>query len=150
MVDTGASYTIVPPCLLKDIGVSPIDKISLMLAHGQTVEHYMGEARAIICGRGIYTLLVLDADHARALYGPTPSRIRSLENLYMRGDIASHFPSSTHPVQFRAVPADQHSPLVVRDVHHDFVQDSLGLGEGGLGVGVVGTPHYSVDADDIP
>ena len=39
MVDTGASYTIVPACLLKDIGVSPIDKISLMLAHGQTVEY---------------------------------------------------------------------------------------------------------------
>ena len=30
MVDTGASYTIVPAKLLKDLGVSPIDKISLV------------------------------------------------------------------------------------------------------------------------
>ena len=67
MVDTGASYTIVPGKLLTDIGISPKDKISLVLADGRTVQYPMGEARAIICGRGIYTLLVLDADHARAL-----------------------------------------------------------------------------------
>ena len=34
MVDTGASYTIVPGKLLTDIGISPIDKISLVLADG--------------------------------------------------------------------------------------------------------------------
>ena len=32
MVDTGASYTIVPARLLRELGVSAIDKISLVLA----------------------------------------------------------------------------------------------------------------------
>ena len=69
MVDTGASYTIVPSKLLTEIGISPIDKISLVLADGRTVEYAMGEARAFISGRSIPTLVVFGADDARALLG---------------------------------------------------------------------------------
>ena len=69
MVDTGASYTIVPAHLLKDMGISAIDKISLVLADGRTVEYEMGEARATISGRSIPTLVVFGADDARALLG---------------------------------------------------------------------------------
>ena len=69
MVDTGASYTIVPSHLLKDIGISPIDKIELVLADGRTVEYDMGEARATINGRSIPTLVIFGADDARALLG---------------------------------------------------------------------------------
>ena len=39
MVDTGASYTIMPAGLLKELGVAPIDKISLVLADGRPVEY---------------------------------------------------------------------------------------------------------------
>ena len=69
MVDTGASYTIVPANLLRDLGVSPIDKISLVLADGRPVEYDIGEARATISGRSIPTLVVFGNDDARALLG---------------------------------------------------------------------------------
>ncbi len=69
MVDTGASYTIVPAHLLKDLGVSPMEKISLMLADGRPVEYDIGEARATIDGRSIPTLVVFGEDNARALLG---------------------------------------------------------------------------------
>ena len=69
MVDTGASYTIVPANLLRDLGVSPIDKISLVLADGRPVEYDLGEARASINGRSIPTLVVFGNDGARALLG---------------------------------------------------------------------------------
>ena len=69
MVDTGASYSMAPASLLKDLGVSPIDKIGLVLADGRQVEYDLGEARATINGRSIPTLVVFGEDHARALLG---------------------------------------------------------------------------------
>ena len=69
MVDTGASYTIVPANLLKELGVSPTDKISLVMADGRPVEYDIGEARATINGRSIPTLVVFGDDSARALLG---------------------------------------------------------------------------------
>ena len=42
MVDTGASYTIAPASLLHDLGVEPIDTISLTLADGRRVEYGIG------------------------------------------------------------------------------------------------------------
>ncbi len=69
MVDTGASYTIVPAHLLKDLGVSPMDEISLVLADGRPVEYDIGEARATINGRSIPTLVVFGENNARALLG---------------------------------------------------------------------------------
>ena len=69
MVHTGASYTIVPANRLKELGVSPIDKIKLVLADGRPVEYDIGEARSTISGRSIPTLVVFGEDHARALLG---------------------------------------------------------------------------------
>lgn len=69
MVDTGASYTIVPARLLNDLEIEIVDRITLVLADGRTVEYDMGEARATICGRSIPTLVVFGADDARALLG---------------------------------------------------------------------------------
>ena len=69
MVDTGASYTIAPAGLLKDLGVTPIDKITLVLADGRPVQYDMGEARATINGRSIPTLVVFGDDNARPLLG---------------------------------------------------------------------------------
>ena len=69
MVDTGASYTIVPAHRLNDLGVSPIDKIMLVLADGRPVEYDVGEARATINGRSIPTLVVFGENDARALLG---------------------------------------------------------------------------------
>ena len=69
MVDTGASYTIVPANLLRELKVVPIDKISLVLADGRPVEYDIGEARATINSRSIPTLVVFGEDNARALLG---------------------------------------------------------------------------------
>ena len=69
LVDTGASYTIVPAHLLRELGVSPIDKIGLVLADGRPVEYDIGEARATINRRSIPTLAVFGEDNARALLG---------------------------------------------------------------------------------
>ena len=69
MLDTGASYTIVPARLLNDLGVQPIDKITLVLADGRPVEYDLGEARATINGRSIPTLVVFGEDNARSLLG---------------------------------------------------------------------------------
>ena len=69
MVDTGASYTIVPANLLKELGVAPIDKISLVMADGRPVEYDIGRAMATIDGRTEATLVVYGEDNARALLG---------------------------------------------------------------------------------
>ena len=69
MEDTDASYTFVPGRLLREMGIWPIDKISMVLADGRTMEYPMGEARAFISGRNIPTLVVFGADDARALLG---------------------------------------------------------------------------------
>ena len=69
MVDTGASYTIVPANLLKALGTSPIDKISLVLADGRSAEYDIGRAMATIDGRTEATLVVFGEDNARALLG---------------------------------------------------------------------------------
>ena len=69
MVDTGASYTIVPAYLLKDLGVQPIDKLGLALAGGRRVEYDIGRAMATIDGRTEATLVVFGEDNARPLLG---------------------------------------------------------------------------------
>ena len=69
MVDTGASYTMIPGHMLKEMGVTPIDKIGLRLADARVVEYDMGEARATINGRSIPTLVVFGPDDARPLLG---------------------------------------------------------------------------------
>ena len=69
MVDTGASYTIVPASLLRGLGVSPIDRMDVALADGRPVEMDIGEARATIDGRSIPTLVLFGRDDAPALLG---------------------------------------------------------------------------------
>ena len=60
MVDTGASYTIVPVRPLRELGVEPIDKIALALADAQPVEMDLGQA----------------TDHHRRQKHTNPGRLR--------------------------------------------------------------------------
>ena len=69
MVDTGASYTIVPANLLKGLGVKAIDKVSLTLADGRRVEMEIGRAWATINGASEVTLVIFGQDDARSLLG---------------------------------------------------------------------------------
>ena len=69
MVDTGASYTIVPAKLLRRLGVEPIDSIRLSLADGRPVEYDMGQAVATVDQRTVPTLVVFGEDDACPLLG---------------------------------------------------------------------------------
>ena len=69
MVDTGASYTIVPAKLLRGLGVEPIDSIRLSLADGRPVEYDLGQAVATVDQRTVPTLVVFGSDDACALLG---------------------------------------------------------------------------------
>ena len=80
MVDTGASYTILPARLLRELGVEAIDKIALVLADGQRVEMDPGQATATIDGRSIPTLVVFGRDNARPLL-----RAYTLQGLRLAG-----------------------------------------------------------------
>ena len=90
MVDTGASYTIVPAKLLKELGVEPIDTVRLSLANGRRVEYQIGRAVATVDGRTETTLVVFGEDTARPLLGAY-----TLEGLRLAVD----------PVSMRLVPA---------------------------------------------
>ena len=84
MVDTGAStYTSAPASLLHDLGVEPIDTISLTLADGRRVEYGIGEARATVSERSIPTLVVFGEEGARSLLGAY-----TLEGLRLAADPA--------------------------------------------------------------
>ena len=89
-VDTGASYTIVPAKLLKELGVEPIDTVRLSLANGRRVEYQIGRAVATVDGRTERTLVVFGEDTARPLLGAY-----TLEGLRLAVD----------PVSMRLVPA---------------------------------------------
>ena len=69
VVDTGASFTIVPADLLNELGVSPIDKIGLELADGRRVEYDIGRAMATVGGRTEATLVVFGEENTEPLLG---------------------------------------------------------------------------------
>jgi clan AA aspartic protease len=69
LVDTGASYTIVPTTMLARLGVEPIDRIRLALADGRPVDYELGQAVATVNGRSIPTLVLFGEDGARPLLG---------------------------------------------------------------------------------
>lgn len=57
---TGGSYAIVPSGTLKDLGVSPIDRLSLVLADGRTVECDKGAGSVRRPLRGVRDLVQID------------------------------------------------------------------------------------------
>ncbi len=69
MVDTGATYTMLPGNLLKELGIEPTDQAVFELADQRMVEMDMGEARVTIDGKSVITLVVFAEDDAPALLG---------------------------------------------------------------------------------
>jgi clan AA aspartic protease len=68
-VDTGASYTVVPSSLLKELGIPVTEQAQFELADGRLVDMDMGEARAAINGRSVATLVVFGQDETPPLLG---------------------------------------------------------------------------------
>ena len=62
LVDSGATFTMLPRSLLENLGVRPQDKAPFELADGRSVEFDVGEAPVRI-GRRVRTTLVIFADN---------------------------------------------------------------------------------------
>jgi len=90
MVDTGASYTIVPGSLLRELGVSAVDRFRLVLADGRQVEYDLGRVFASIDGRTELTLVLFGEENTSPLLGAY-----TLEGLRLAAD----------PVHQRLIPA---------------------------------------------
>ncbi len=68
-VDTGAAYTTLPANLLRELGVAPLGKRRLLLADGRRVDMEYGEARAIVNGENVATLVIFGEDDGPPLIG---------------------------------------------------------------------------------
>ena len=62
LVDSGATFTMLPRSLLEDFDVRPKDKVPFELADGRSVELDIGETSVRI-GRRVRTTLVIFADN---------------------------------------------------------------------------------------
>ena len=69
MVDTGATYTVVPTSILRRLGVGTIDSVTFILADGSRIEQAIGEAVVRIGDRLRTTLVVFGEDDAQVLLG---------------------------------------------------------------------------------
>ena len=69
LVDTGASYTVLPGQFLRDLGVEPIGTRRLLLADGSRVDMDYGRAWATIDGEREVTIVFFGRDNGPALLG---------------------------------------------------------------------------------
>ena len=69
MVDTGATYTMLPASLLREFGIAPTSKAEFELADGRMIEMDIGRAWVTINGDSEVTLVVFGDDDAPALLG---------------------------------------------------------------------------------
>ena len=69
IVDTGASYSVIPGQLLRQLGIQPKRTDVFMLADGTRHEEVIGEARVAVNGRDAVTPVVFGSDEALPLLG---------------------------------------------------------------------------------
>ena len=91
LVDTGATYTVLPASLLRSLDVAPVDRQSFILANGQRIHRDIGETTVRIDGRTRTTLVVFSEEDSHALLGAY-----TLEAFSLAAD----------PVNRRLVPVD--------------------------------------------
>ena len=65
MVDTGASYTILPASILRRLRIAPYGTLSFTLADGSVKEYELGHAMARIDGNSAPTIVVFGEDDMR-------------------------------------------------------------------------------------
>ena len=78
LVDTGATHTLLPSNVLRELGVQPIDRIAFELADDRIVEYEVGEARLRLNGRERTTLVVFGPEDAAPLLGATTRELFNL------------------------------------------------------------------------
>ena len=69
LVDTGASYTVVPGSLLEELGVKPFARRSVELADGRRVSYDIGRAVATVDGCTETTLVMFGEEGTCPLLG---------------------------------------------------------------------------------
>ena len=69
MVDTGATFTVIPGYRLSEIGISPSRRAKFEYGDGRPVDLHIAEARATIDGESAITQVVFGADDSQPLLG---------------------------------------------------------------------------------
>ena len=91
LVDTGASFSSVPGDLLRELGATPVRRVRLRLANGQSHLQDLGEVRADINGDEVTTLVIFGEEGSPPAIGAY-----TLEGLALGVD----------PVEARLVPME--------------------------------------------
>ena len=95
MVDTGASYTVLPTSLLQELGVEPAHEANFEIADGRIVTMPIGRVWATIDGASEITLAVFGDDDAPALLGAY-----TLEGLRLAVDPINRKLAPTHAILY--------------------------------------------------
>ena len=69
LVDTGATYSVIPANLLRELGVPVARQARFELADGRIVDMDIGEARATIDDQSVVTQVIFGEDGATPLLG---------------------------------------------------------------------------------
>ena len=69
LVDTGATFTVVPAAVLQRLGVVSEEKVQLELANGRLIERDMGETKVRLGGKTLVTAVVFGDADTLALLG---------------------------------------------------------------------------------
>jgi predicted aspartyl protease len=69
LVDTGATYTVLPASMLRDLQVSPHTRADFLLADGRRVQHDIGRTWVQLDGQREFTLVVFGDEDAQPLLG---------------------------------------------------------------------------------
>lgn len=91
LVDTGATFTVVPSPVLLRLGVEPAERVSFRIADGTTVNHAIGETQVRIEGKTFSTIVVFGDEQMPVVLG-----VYTLERALLAVD----------PVGQRLIPTD--------------------------------------------
>ena len=78
LVDTGATYTVLPAETLVRLGIQAFESVSFELADERIVEFQVGEARVRLDGRERTTLVVFGPECSAPLLGATTLQLFNL------------------------------------------------------------------------
>lgn len=78
LVDTGATYTVLPREILSALGIEAIEKVPLQLEDNRIVEYEVGEARNPLDDRERTNLVVFGPEGAGPLLGATTLQLFNL------------------------------------------------------------------------
>ena len=78
LVDTGATYTMIPASLLNRLGVVPLAQMNFILADGQRIERDVGEASLRILGSTFHSPVVFANEDSNVLLGAVTLQIFGL------------------------------------------------------------------------